>query len=67
MCEFTAGYFDDILIFSRNKSDHVIHVKTVLDKLLQEQLKLNKNKCVFYSDQVEYLGFKIKKWCSDNI
>ena len=31
-------YFDDILIYSKNLNDHLIHLKVVLDVLQKERL-----------------------------
>jgi hypothetical protein len=38
---FVVVYFDDILIYSKNLDDHVVHVKSVLDVLRKERLFAN--------------------------
>ena len=50
-------FFDDITIFSKNVSDHLTHVKLVLDALSQAGLRLNREKCIFFTDKIEFLGF----------
>lgn len=57
---FCLGYFDDIIIFSKNNNEHYQHISDVLDKLGQAGLKLNKEKCKFFTKKVEFLGFTIE-------
>jgi hypothetical protein len=40
-------YLDDILIFSKSREEHVMHVKQVLDVLRKEKFFLNMSKCEF--------------------
>ncbi len=56
---FCAGFFDDILIFSQNVTDHEDHVKQVLSAICTAGLKLNREKCIFLVDTVEFLGYTI--------
>jgi hypothetical protein len=44
---FALVIFDDILIFSPSWSEHLRHVRLVLDKLQQHQLFLKRSKCFF--------------------
>jgi hypothetical protein len=44
---FVVVYFDDILIYSKNLDDHVVHVKSVLNVLRKERLFANLKKCIF--------------------
>ena len=57
--DFVAAYLDDILIFSRSLSDHLIHLQTVLDRLHSVNLMLKPSKCQFMRKEVEYLGHVI--------
>jgi hypothetical protein len=56
---FVVVYFDDILIYSKNLDDHVVHVKSVLDVLRKERLFANFKKCTFYTDKLVFLGFVV--------
>jgi len=50
-------YLDDILIYSNNMSEHHRHVKEVLKRLHKAGLYAKAEKCEFYSESVEYLGY----------
>ncbi|KAF8752755.1 hypothetical protein RHS01_07336 [Rhizoctonia solani] len=52
-------YLDDILIFSRSESEHVDHVRAVLERLRAHGLFANAKKCEFHRTEVEYLGYLI--------
>jgi hypothetical protein len=49
-------FFDDILIYSNIMNEHLRHLKIVFEILKSNKLYAKANKCVFYSNQVEYLG-----------
>ena len=52
-------YFDDILIYSKNLDDHLIHLKYVLDVLRKERLFDNLKKCTFCTNKLVFLGFVV--------
>jgi len=52
-------YLDDILIFSENFEDHIHHIKTVFQKLLEANLKIKPSKCSFAKREPKFLGFDI--------
>ena len=45
--DFTFGYLDDILVFSKNMEEHLQHVRILFERLHQADLKLTKRKCNF--------------------
>lgn len=51
------AYLDDVLIFSRTRKEHTIHLRKVLERLREAQLFAKSAKCVFYQPEVEFLGF----------
>ena len=47
---FVVVYFNDILIYSNNLEEYVMHVKSVLEILRKEKLFANLKKCTFCTD-----------------
>jgi len=52
-------YMDDILVASKSRAEHHQHVREVMKRLSTHGLVLNKEKCVFYASEVEYLGHNV--------
>ncbi|KAI2647134.1 Transposon Tf2-6 polyprotein [Labeo rohita] len=52
-------YIDDILIYSNTFADHVQHVRTVLQRLIQHKLYAKEEKCQFHQESVAFLGYVI--------
>ncbi|KAI3368434.1 hypothetical protein L3Q82_025448 [Scortum barcoo] len=46
-----------------NLPDHQLHVRQVLQRLLENRLFVKKEKCEFHASQVDFLGFIIKEGC----
>jgi hypothetical protein len=49
-------FFDDILIYNSSWSDHLRHVKLVLEAMRTHQLFLKRSKCSFGEESMAYLG-----------
>ncbi|XP_057808911.1 uncharacterized protein LOC131023389 [Salvia miltiorrhiza] len=52
-------YFDDILIYSKSVSDHLVHLREVLLILRAEHFFASPNKCCFAVSSVLFLGYQI--------
>ena len=66
---FVIVFLDDILIYSKTKSEHLMHVRQVLEKLRENSLYAREHKCEFMATTVEYLGHMVSpsglKVCPD--
>ena len=59
---FVIVYFDDIIIyFQKILTEHKKHVKKILRKLHERNLKINIKKCEFYKIEVKYLENVVKR------
>jgi hypothetical protein len=59
--KFVVVFIDDILIYSKNDSEHEEHLRMVLQKLRDNQLYAKFTKCDFWLDEVHFLGHIITK------
>lgn len=56
---FAIAYLDDVLVFSSDRESHTQHLRQVLQRLLNANLYAKPSKCVFYTKELEFLGFII--------
>jgi RNase H-like domain found in reverse transcriptase/Reverse transcriptase (RNA-dependent DNA polymerase)/Integrase zinc binding domain/Integrase core domain/Chromo (CHRromatin Organisation MOdifier) domain len=54
-----VAYIDDILIFSKTRAEHTTHVRQVLDRLRKARLYVKLSKCMFYTQEVDFLGYRV--------
>ncbi|XP_058218354.1 uncharacterized protein LOC131329273 [Rhododendron vialii] len=57
--KFVLVFFDDILVYSKTWSNHLLHLNKTLSKLRDHQFFAKMSKCAFGQTQVEYLGHVI--------
>lgn len=57
--DFCYSYIDDILVYSKDHSSHLEHLKQLFERLSQYGVLVNVNKCCFGSPEVTFLGYKI--------
>ena len=50
---------DNILVLGESTEAHIRNLEEVLQRLTKAGLRLNAQKCVFFADQVVYLGQKV--------
>ena len=54
-----VAYFDNILIYSTTKDDHIMHLRHVLQALHENELYINMKKCSFMTASIVFLGYVI--------
>ena len=59
--DFIFVYLDDILIASKNEKQHRRHIRQVCQKLNENGLIVNKEKCLFGKSCLNFLGHTIKE------
>ena len=61
MDQFIVVFIDDILVYSKDREDHDIHLRVVLETFRKEQLYAKLRKCEFWLNEVSFLGHIISK------
>jgi len=56
---FCFGYIDDILIASATAQEHSQHLRSVLQRLVDNGLTINLSKCVFGVESLNFLGHHV--------
>ena len=52
---FTMGYLDDIIIFSKTEEEHLEHLEIIFNRIREAGLKLKLKKCSFFKKYIQYL------------
>jgi hypothetical protein len=56
---FVVIFIDDILIYSRNKEEHLHHLRKVFELLRKHKLFCKESKCLFGVSEIDFLGHTI--------
>ena len=56
---FVFIYLDDILIASKSRSEHLLHLQQVFSTLQAAGLRINAAKCTFMQTAVDFLGHRV--------
>ncbi|XP_058826833.1 uncharacterized protein K02A2.6-like [Topomyia yanbarensis] len=59
--EGVSVFLDDIKITGENDEVHLLRLEEVLRRLNEYGIRVNKDKCKFFVDEIEYCGYSIDK------
>ncbi|GKB01706.1 putative reverse transcriptase domain-containing protein [Tanacetum coccineum] len=59
--KFVIVFINDILIYSKTKKDHEVHLRLVLELLRKEKLYAKFSKCEFWLQEVHFLGHVVNQ------
>ncbi|GKF79800.1 putative reverse transcriptase domain-containing protein, partial [Tanacetum coccineum] len=59
--KFVIVFIDDILIYSKTKEDHEVHLRLVLELLRKEKLYAKFSKCEFWLQELHFLGHVVNQ------
>lgn len=54
--KFVLVFFDDILVYNSNMTEHGVHLRQVFDTLKAHQYVVRRDKCMLAAKRIEYLG-----------
>ena len=56
---YTLIYLDNVIVYSHMEDDHLIQLRTILERFQEHRLKLKSSKCNFFCTEINYLGHKV--------
>lgn len=58
---FCFVYLDDILIASKDRDEHLFHIRQVFERLKNFGLVINQEKCIFLRNEIVFLGHLVNR------
>ena len=56
---YTLIYLDDMIVYSKTEAEHLVRLRSVLERFMEHGLKLKPSKCNFFQTEISYLGHKV--------
>ncbi len=57
--KFVQVYLDDVIIYSNNLDEHKRHIKAVLEKIREANLKLKPSKCQWFQTELKFVEYLV--------
>lgn len=61
MKKFVVVYLDDILVYSQTLKEHLSHLRTVFERLRENEFYVKLGKCSFAQHDIMFLGHWIRR------
>lgn len=58
-CNGSVNFIDDILVYGASQEEHSARLQQVLDRLRKYEVTLNKSKCTFGVEELDFLGHRL--------
>ena len=52
-------YLDDVIVYSKTEDEHLVRLRAILERFMENGLKLKPSKCNFFCMEINYLGHKV--------
>jgi putative transposase len=52
-------YIDDLLVHSQSHKQHLMSLELIMQRLIENNMKINLSKCFFGNTELNYLGFRL--------
>ena len=52
-------YLDDMIVYSKTEDEHLVCLHAILERFMENGLKLKPSKCNFFHTEINYLGHKV--------
>ena len=52
-------YLDDVIIYSKTEEEHLVRLRTIVERFMEHGLKFKLSKCNFFRTKISYLGHKV--------
>ena len=52
-------YLEDMIVYSKTEEEHLVCLRAILERFMEQHLKLKLSKCNFFQTKISYLGHKV--------